>query len=409
MKKKFLILGLGKSGKAAAALLLSRGEEVWGFDDAILVLESLETVGVHVITDASRIDWRAIDSLIASPGVSPEHLIYKSAVEKKIPVIGEAELALRFLNQKAVGITGTNGKTTVTALITHILHLSGVSARALGNIGEPLCSYAKHPDPQEILVIELSSFQLETLRARALDAAAILNVTPDHLERYPDMESYARAKCAIQHCLKATAPLFVQQKVADSYGHLLSAPYTPFAAKENRDEENVLAAWALCQTLGILPRQFESALKTFQKPSHRVEFVCEINGVCYYDDSKGTNVDAVVHAVQSMTGPAILIAGGIDKGASYMPWAHCLKDKIRSIITIGQAGPKIQRELHLFFPIEHVDSLEAAVTCAAKRAVNGDCVLLSPGCSSYDMFRDYAHRGEEFQRCVHSLCENRES
>lgn len=168
------------------------------------------------------------------------------------------------------------------------------------------------------------------------------------------------------------------------------------------DRDNALAAWTLCQPF-MSGEVFSQALETFQKPPHRIEFICEIEGVRFYDDSKGTNVDAVCQAVGVMEGPIILIVGGVDKGASYTPWVQAFLKKVKRIIALGQAAPRIYKELNPFFEIECVDSLAAAVQNAAQKASKGDCVLLSPGCSSYDMFYDYAQRGREFQRCVRDL------
>ncbi len=401
MKKPFVcILGLKKSGLAASKLLLSRGENVIGFDD--LVKES-EVEGLHVLNDFSQIQWDNLSSLIVSPGISPEHLVYKKAIEKGIEVIGEAELALRNITQPVIAITGTNGKTSVTQLITHILKCSGRKARALGNIGEPLSQYVLQLDPQEILVVELSSFQIETLYAPVFDAAVILNITPDHLDRYSDIQAYAQAKCNLQRCLKKNAPFFASQKVIQEFAHLLKGACIPFdlsLKEKNMDRANALAAWEMVRLFAVSEQEFDEALKTFEKPPHRVQFLCEINGVYYYDDSKGTNVDAVVHAVHAMQGPVILIAGGVDKGASYLPWAHSFKEKVKSILVLGQAAQKIEKELRPFFTIECVNSLKSAVKRAKEKAVRGDCVLLSPGCSSYDMFRDYVQRGEEFEYYV---------
>jgi UDP-N-acetylmuramoylalanine--D-glutamate ligase len=490
--KKIGILGLGKSGLAAAEWLLSQRHAVIGFDDnkkQTQDIDRLVALGLKICNASEEIDWDSLDLMVVSPGVPSDHPLYKRALERKIEVIGEAELALRSLPQRAVAITGTNGKTTVTLLVEHILKAAGIKARALGNIGEPLSLYALQSDPEEVLVIELSSFQIETLSSPLFDAAVILNITPDHLDRYASMEDYARAKCALQKCLYLNNPkhrefdkeaahnsclegativraeganedknceekltesktdsssclgirekshFFIQNQAAQTYGHLLFEPYMTFGVQEgscwhidgNRitcnqnlewefpklfeklglhDKENALAAWLLCRIYGVSREQFINALETFQKPPHRIEFVCEIDGICYYDDSKGTNIDAVVHAVSAMKGDVVLIAGGVDKGASYLPWAHFLKGKVKSIITLGQAASKMQEELGRFFEIVHVGSIAEAVVAAADKAVKGDVVLLSPGCSSYDMFENYAHRGQEFKRCVYNLCPN---
>lgn len=413
--KQIIILGLGKSGLAAAEYLLKEGKAVLAFDDENIAQEKLERyvqLGLQVITDAAWIPWDNIECMILSPGIPYEHPLYKAAREKNVEAIGEVEFAFRILSQRAVAITGTNGKTTVTMLIEHVLNAVGLKASAVGNIGKPLCEYALHRDPQEILVVELSSFQLETLSSKVFDAALLLNISPDHLDRYPDMDAYAQAKCALQQCLKETGTFFVHRSVVEKYRNLLKEPYVvynevvfPALAKKGlpaHDRDNALAAWVLCETFGISYNQFLTALATFQKPAHRIEFVCEIDGVCYYDDSKGTNVDAVVQAVSAMKGPVILIAGGIDKGASYMPWVE-LKGKIKQLLLIGKAASTIRQELESYFDMQCADDLSAAVMMARDAAAPGDVILLSPGCSSYDMFENYAHRGKEFQRCVHRI------
>ena len=395
----WLILGWGKSGKSAAQLLLSRGEKVLGIEDDPAVVVDPE---IERLTDYHTIPWHTLKALVVSPGVPPQHPVYQMALQQPVEVIGELELALRYLQQQPLlAITGTNGKTSVTLLTTHVLNNAGIPARALGNVGEPLSSYALCPHPEEVLVLELSSFQIETLSSRVFDAAALLNITPDHLDRYPDMLSYAKTKCALQRYLKEGAPFFVQQEVVRQFGQWLTPPYQTFDGIDH-ESQNRAAAWALCQTRGVRPEPFAEALTSFRKPAHRIEFVCEIDGICYYDDSKGTNIDAVVHAVRAMKGQVILIVGGVDKGASYLPWTQAFPDKIKFILALGAAAPKIFSELHPYFQIEIVDSLEMAVDRAHQKATQTDCVLLSPGCSSYDMFRDYKHRGEEFQRCVHN-------
>ncbi len=410
--KKILIIGLGKSGIAAAVWLLKEGNEVLGFDD-----KKVKAIppGMQIVENTACLDWDDIHFVVVSPGIPSDHPLYRKAIEQGIEVIGEAELALRslYLNA-AVAITGTNGKTTVSLLVEHVLKSAGIKACALGNVGEPLSNYVMRCDPEEILVVELSSYQIETLSSRVFDAAVILNITPDHLDRYPDMQAYAETKCAIQKTLKENGTFFIHPSVAKQYSDLLSEPYAVYvdaledewilpmhcAGWGKHDKENALAAWALCRIYGISQAHFLSALKTFQKPHHRIEFVCEIDGICYYDDSKGTNIDAVIHAVDAMSGPVILIAGGVDKGASYLPWADKLKKKIKRILVLGQAAEKIERELCLVFEVERVDSLAMAVESARSIAVKGDAVLLSPGCSSYDMFEDYAHRGREFKRLI---------
>jgi UDP-N-acetylmuramoylalanine--D-glutamate ligase len=442
MKKKHaLVLGLGVSGRAAAEFLLVQGYQVTCVEKNQELLATspevkrLIQMGLKIAPEG--IDLASFDLLIPSPGISPTHPIYQEAVRKKVEVVGEAELAFRHMKQKAIAITGTNGKTTVTLLVEHALKKSGLKARSLGNIGEPLSTYFINSDQNEIVVAEISSYQLETMKAKVFDAAILLNITPDHLDRYASMEEYAKAKCHLQACLKPGAPFFVyEQALADfgahlspenlfSYGVHSTSDFWTDKAKvyasekveyllpvEYRDRgshesENALAAWLLVREFGVTSEQFLEALKSFKKPPHRIEFVTSVNEVAYVDDSKGTNLDAVLQAVNAVEGEVVLIAGGVDKGASYTLWIQPFQGRVKKILALGQAAKKIQEELGKVFEVELVSSMEEAVTRADQVAKKGDTVLLSPGCSSFDMFRDYAHRGDEFKRCVYQLEEKR--
>lgn len=420
-----LVLGLGVSGRAAVELLLARGYEVRGVDKNWDKLKDKEEIkrlsekGLSIYSESDPSALNQVTLFVPSPGVSQMHPLYQTAIHKGIPILGEIELALREAKQPCLAITGTNGKTTVTLLVTHILNQSGRKARSLGNIGEPLAPYFLHPDPQEILVIELSSFQLETLSVPVFDAAVLLNITPDHLDRYSSMLEYAKAKWRLQACLKPNSPFYVQDLAAKEYASLCStgpfelfnksvAPFLPLSYRDGgeHDRENAMAAWALVQQMGVTETEFARALESFKKPAHRIEFVQEESGVFYFDDSKGTNIDATICAVKTMKGPVILIAGGVDKGASYAPWLPPFTGKVKQVVAIGQAAEKIQRELKGAFDVKIVATLDDAVQFAKQVAVRGDSVLLSPGCSSFDMFRDYAHRGEEFKRCVRGVQNN---
>lgn len=415
MKSTFII-GLGKSGRAAAELLLLHNQSVWAFDDYLRESREilrLEELGLKCIFDPTAICWQEISQCVVSPGIDPKHLIYASAKDKGISIITEIELALPFIHSPMIAVTGTNGKTTVTLLIEHVLNTNGICAKAVGNVGMPLCEYILAAIQAEVVVVELSSFQLETLQSAVFERAAILNITPDHLDRYPDMETYARAKLRIQNCIKEGGSLFVQKQVLDQFGFLLKKNTYQTCAMYQKDlesfflllyrecaeheRENALAAWALCKPFGISHIQFTQALTTFCRPSHRLEHVASIDGVDYYDDSKGTNVDAVICAVRTMKGKVILIAGGVDKGSSYAIWKKPFLHKVKQVIAIGLAARRIQEELHPAIPVICVESMQSAVIMAKKLALEKESVLLSPGCASFDMFRDYAHRGKEFQ------------
>ena len=404
--KKTLVIGLGISGRAAVHYLLSMGRQVVAIDrnpHQLLQLTSIDRCSYCLESDFDPL--QEIEEVILSSGVRPNHPFAKIA-----PTVGEAELCLRRTSQRCIGITGTNGKTTVTSMVAHILNHAGIKARAVGNIGIPLAEYFLSPNSEEVLVVELSSYQLETLTSPIFEAAIILNISADHLDQYNDLEEYARAKCQLQKCMKEGSILTVLEQVKSEFGFLLYnevkvASFLPFSYRHTskHKHDNIRAAWEMVDPFGITPEQFMTALQTFKTPPHRIEFVAEIEGVFYFDDSKGTNVDAVIQAVSDMQGPTILIAGGVDKGSNYQPWNQSFREKIKKILLIGQAAVKIKNDLLPNYEVVLSSSLEEAVQMAAKEAVEGDCVLLSPGCASFDMFRDYAHRGEEFKRCVRNL------
>ncbi|MBS0620038.1 MAG: UDP-N-acetylmuramoyl-L-alanine--D-glutamate ligase [Verrucomicrobia bacterium] len=395
--EKAVVLGMGVSGTAAAGLLRAKGYSA-------VCIDRKEGPGIQ--SDSSPVDWEGVSLLVISPGVPKTHPVCLAAKELGIAVKGEAELALPHFRNRLLAVTGTNGKTTVTLLTEHILKTAGIKARAVGNVGVPLSSLVGQVDPEEILVIELSSFQLEELEMPLFDRAVLLNITPDHLDRHGTLEEYARAKCQIARCMKEGAPLFVSKQVLLDFGHLLPSARLleeiPITASKC-DLENAQAAWALTAPYLKDKEVFWEGLRSFKKPPHRIEWVQEIGGVAFYDDSKGTNLDAVIQAVAAMERPIILIAGGVDKGAPYTAWKEPFRRKVKKTIAIGEAAQKIRRELGEDFDVEIAPSLSFAVETAFNAAAPGDCVLLSPGCSSYDMFRDYAHRGEEFRRAVARL------
>ncbi|HEV8053023.1 MAG TPA: UDP-N-acetylmuramoyl-L-alanine--D-glutamate ligase, partial [Parachlamydiaceae bacterium] len=349
-------------------------------------------------------------------------------------------------------VTGTNGKTTVTLMTAHILETAGIKAKALGNVGIPLTSAvdALGDDKTDVFVIELSSFQLETLSKRFIDAAVILNITPDHLDRYPSLEGYAAAKIGMEKNLKETGKLFVENKCLKDFGKLFKERryatygYQPEnylytdsqdifhdgkqvlkvsdllatgntnveqaktvrcapSSGRSHELENIMASYALCSTFSISPEDFLIGFGSFQKPSHRIEFVKTVDGVDYFDDSKGTNIDAVIRAVEVLNGDIILIAGGVDKGFPYTTWIDAFGGKVKAICAIGQAKEKMKNDLEKAIPVTLFSGLDEAIVFASSLAKSGDIVLLSPGCSSFDMFKDYVHRGLEFQRIVNGL------
>lgn len=441
-KQRILVLGLGVSGRSAAVFLMQQGAEVWGVDSNRDLLQQnpelqlLQQQGLKTASDDVSIAIEQFDYVVVSPGISPQHPLYSDAKLKGVPCLGEVELACRHLKGKFLGVTGTNGKTTVTLLANHVLQQSGFPSRAVGNVGVPLTSQIG-TNSEGLFVLELSSFQLDTMHTPVLDAAVLLNITPDHLDRYNTMEAYAKSKMQIADCLKPDGILYIEERCHRDYGYLLKKKSKTYGysddcdihtdlfslfvgnklegvlpsslqGKESHDLENMMAAYALCRSAGITFPQFLSGLATFQKPAHRIEYVATVNQVHFYDDSKGTNLDAVIRAVEVLGGKSnlILIAGGVDKGAAYSPWIDAFKNKVKGIIAIGQAAVKIEGDLAHAISVQRATSLEEALKIASKSAISGDTVLLSPGCSSFDMFRDYKHRGQEFQRIVHGMKEN---
>jgi len=427
--KTVVVIGFGVSGRSAAAFLLKEGcrviavdrkaVEIIGDPSNAVWLDSFFKQEFELFSDEIDFPLKGISQAILSPGISQEHPLVQKLLKEKIEVIGEIALAFRHIQNRCIGITGTNGKTTTVLLIAHILNKAGKKARAVGNVGFSLTSYLMHPDKDEILIVELSSYQIETLDSRCLEAAAILNITPNHLDRYPSMAAYAEAKAKIQGCLQENGKLFISRQVDKEYKSLLrtantiifdlnKSPWESVASISREsyiqmgvpEGENIRAAFAFCAYFGVSEEDFHRGLETFRKPAHRIEWVADIAGVSYYNDSKSCNIDSVMHAIGLFNGPIILIVGGVDKGASYSPWIECFKGKVKKIIAYGQASFKMEQELAAFFPFSRVHTLQEAVEQARTDAQERDTVLLSPGGSSFDQFRNYEHRGEEFKRLV---------
>ncbi len=427
-----VVLGLGVSGKGVVRLLLSQGYRVYGVDESLSVskrqeLDPLIKEGMELFSCLETISLKECAFAVVSPGISPKSPLYCELQREGIEIVGEAEFCFRSIGktQSVIGITGTNGKTTVTLLTEHILNSSGKKARALGNVGASLGEYFCHPDPQEIVVAELSSFQLETLTQKVFDAGIVLNLSLDHLDRHETMEEYGLAKLQLGKCLKSQQPFFIHCCLEPMAKKLIiDFPFSLFGGAEDQEKiatflplgyrklpkherENVLAAWYLVSKFGVSQEQFIQALSTFKKPPHRLEFVASIDGVKYYNDSKGTNIEAVISAVEAMQGDVILIAGGVDKGGSYRPWLKAFKGRVKRVLTIGEAASKMNAELGEGLEVEEVDTMESAVKRAKHLAKYQENVLLSPGCASFDQFRDYRHRGEVFKQLVFILGERR--
>lgn len=419
--KTCLILGFGLSGKSAYDYLVRQGANLLCVDKkADELKKQSEYHTIPLLSEDTPIQWENIDFLIKSPGVSPTHPLLK-AIPRKIPVLSEMELACRDLltkNKTLFAVTGSNGKTTTTLLAAHLLNACGHKAIAVGNVGIPLLSQVD--SDADIFVVELSSFQIEALACPVFDAAVILNITENHLDRYPTFTDYVMAKIGLERSLKANAPLFMPKQLhaafASFFKQITPAIFPVFQEKvetifslgyrEGRslfgmhDLENLAAACALCRCVGIDELDALKAFATFQKPAHRIEWVGEIAGIHFVNDSKATSVDAVIKAVDAIPSDILLIAGGVDKGGEFRSWISSFQSKVRTVFAMGPAARRIADELTPHIPVEIVENLQTAFVRACQMAKQGQYVLLSPGCSSYDQFRDYQERGECFKALV---------
>ncbi len=358
MGKKTLVIGLGKSGMGAVEFLVKRGDQVVAVD--------------RMEPEFSLFDF---DLVVVSPGVPPENVLYQRAIREGIEVIGEAELAFREIKNRVIGVTGSNGKSTTVAMIAHILNRSGRRARALGNIGTALITAVGDLGQDEIVVAELSSFQLETMKTKVLDVAMILNVTPNHLDRHGTMENYYKAKLRIGELVKEGGAFGVSHTVP-------GGDFVRFA----------------CLQMGLTEEEIVRGMEGFKPLPHRLEFVGEVKGVKCYDDSKATTMDAVSYAVKKIGCNIILIAGGRHKGGSFSIWNESFPGRVKAIILLGEAKEVIAKELVLDIPIYFVQSLDLAIEKGLQVASQGDNLILSPGCSSYDMFLNFEKRGEAFKQ-----------
>lgn len=418
--KKALVLGLGISGQAAATYLLQEGATLIGVD------KKASTMPLQPFPVVEECELAGIDFLVQSPGVPPTHPLIIEATRLGIEITSEMELGLRHLHgegKRLFAITGANGKTTTTLLTTHILNTAGISAEALGNVGTPLLSRVH--SQAEVFVVEVSSFQIETLSSALFSCGVILNITPNHLDRYSTFEDYVKAKLKLERHLKGEGTLYLHESVEHEFSTLLACQNHKVLppAQENiesisflgyrgcktriaaHDLDNIRAAYALCQAVGMDDEAFIRGASTFTKPPHRVEYVGEIGGVHFVNDSKATSVDAVSKGVASIPGTLILIAGGVDKGGAYSDWVPQLRGKVNKVFVIGQASQRIEKELSPVIPVERASDLKEAVIKAWASAAPGQTVLLSPGCSSYDQFENYQRRGDLFKQFVFELGE----
>lgn len=418
--KKVAVVGLARSGIAAANLLKNLGAEVFVTDSGnggalTDQARDLRGRGIAVELGGHTLDFiRNKDLVVVSPGVSNKSQALIWAGQLKIPVISEIELAWSVCPAKVIAITGTNGKTTVTALTAEVLRSKGSRAFALGNIGRPFSQEVINLAGDDFVSLEVSSFQLERIDKFRPKVSVILNFRPDHLDRYKDMPEYLEAKKRIFRnqnnedylVLNDDDPV-VRDLAKESKARAVffgghhkagSAGKAPFNLNPNH-----LAVITIAGIFGVSDGECLEAFKNFKGAEHRMEQVRSFREIEFINDSKATNVDSTVWALQNIRKPAILIAGGRDKNSDYREISGLIKQKVKLLVVIGEAKEKIRSQLKESAAIQDASSLEEAVSISFRQARAGDCVLLSPMCASFDMFKDYEHRGRVFKEIVNKL------
>lgn len=453
--RKTLVLGAGKSGIASASFLADRGAVVALHDkkpveewpEAARSLKESHNVG---LIGADIPSWLLdqIDLVVISPGVPTNTIPARYIDRKDGEVIGEVELAYRFTKGRIVGITGSNGKTTTTTLIGELLKNAGIETQVGGNIGMPLLDLAMSSTDETWTVAELSSFQLETIKDFRANVAICLNVTPNHLDRYDSFTDYAAAKHRIfmNQTADDVAILNADDEIAANWASGLKANVSVFSVKRELDEglflrgrdlicrangkekvlttrdeiflrglhnvENVLASFAAGLACGASPDSMRQTVAEFKGVEHRIEFVAEIDGVSFYNDSKATSVDATLKALEALSegdGKVVLILGGRGKNAPYAPLIPLIEKSVSALVLIGEDADNIERQLGGHAEIIRADSMEDAAARGFEAAHSADAVLLAPACASFDMFRSYEERGTVFKKAVEGLMKVRSS
>jgi UDP-N-acetylmuramoylalanine--D-glutamate ligase len=442
--KRVLVVGLARTGIATSLLSAGYGATVTATDaksESELgdTPAKLRAAGVTLELGGHKSETFAQqDLIVVSPGVPAKLPALELARARGVPVWSEIELAWRFLRGKLVAITGSNGKTTTTSLVAHILKSSGIPVQVGGNIGVPLLGIVEASTDSSVTVAEISSFQLENVAKFRPEIGVLLNLTPDHLDRHASFDEYAQAKMRMfenqVECdaavLNADDPEITkrmpskphiywfsrQKRVATgaflSDGQIVfrnDGTETVLARREEipikgeHNVENVLAACTASYLAGATPDAIANGVKTFAGVEHRLEFVAEIAGVAFYNDSKATNVDATLKAVEAFPGSLLVILGGKDKGSDYTALREPLRQRARIALLIGAAAEKIESHLGGAVPIEHAGTIDRAVQLAMEGARPGDVVLFAPACASFDQFENYEHRGRVFKQLVAKL------
>ena len=447
MSKKVLVFGSGISGIGASRLLESMGKEVILYDgNTSLDPEKMkqqigEGTKVEVILgELSDEVINELEMVVMSPGVPTDLPVVNKMRELGIMISGEVELAYTYGKGDVLAITGTNGKTTTTALLGEIMKNYQESVFVVGNIGNPYTTEVLNMNEKSVAVAEVSSFQLETIHEFRPRVSAILNITPDHLNRHHTMEAYIAAKedIAKNQTAEDTCVLNYEDEVTRKFGEKVAAKVLYFSSQRKLEKgiyledgnivynngepevichvdelkllgthnhENVMAASAMAAAYGVPMDVIRKTVKEFAGVAHRIEFVCEKNGVAYYNDSKGTNPDAAIKGIQAMNRPTVLIGGGYDKDSTYEEWIEAFDGKVTYFVLLGQTKEKIAQAARNcgFENIVMTESLEEAVEACARLARPGDAVLLSPACASWGMFKNYEERGDKFKELVKAL------
>ena len=440
--KRVVVAGMAATGMAAAKFLITRRAEVIVSEiktehELGASPQRLRSLGVEVeLGEHSPQTFLSGDLIVLSPGVDPAIPPLEKARMKGIPIVSEVELASWFLNQPLIAITGTNGKSTTTSLIGHILSGWGKKVFVGGNIGTPVTEYLLRGEEADYIVAEISSFQLETTSSFRPWIALLLNLGEDHLTRHPTLSSYAAAKARIflnqgsrdwavvnndDASVRALIPqiraqllpfsrergrgrgVWLEDKDAIVYqekGEEEKISLKQVKIKGMHNVDNIMAAVGAAKVCGVPREAIEKSLASFEGLEHRLELVGEWRGVGVYNDSKATNVASALTALQSIEGPIILLAGGRDKGGNYSPLRGIIKERTKALILMGEAREKMQAAFHDLLPVHLVEGMEEGVQLAWKLAQRGDVILLSPACSSFDMFQDYQERGRVFKEMV---------
>jgi len=450
-KKNVLVVGMAKSGISAAKLCSRLGAKVTIQDvkskEELMKsvkeeIDILDSMAVYMLLGEEPTDIiDSFDLIVLSPGVPTDLEFLNKARQLQIPIWSEIELAFVLCPCPVIAITGTNGKTTTTTLVGEIMKKYNPGTQVVGNIGIPFTEKVEELKKEDLVVAEISSFQLESIHTFKPKVSAILNITPDHLNRHKSLGNYVAAKerifenqdendyCVLnddddicskmKHKTKAKALLFSRKKELNEGAFLKDNKIWVRLGKEdeaiclteelripgNHNIENVLAAVAISVSMGVPPEIIRDVVIHFKGVEHRIEFVDKIDGVEYYNDSKATNVDAAIIGIQSMKAPVVLIGGGMDKGADFSEWIDAFDGKVKALIVMGETADKIIKTANQkgFFNIKKVSSIEEAVRLAKETAQKGDCVLLSPACASWDMFKSYEERGKLFKKAVYAL------